>query len=122
MPQDTNTATEHLALPQSKAASDVQAVPLVQRLRNTPNWRRESYGHWKDMTSEYDRAPFEAADEIERLRASHSDLVKALEGLLALPVAIEELRMLGRGIGTATPNAAWLVARAALDNARKVTQ
>ena len=42
---------------------------IVQRLRDTPNWRKESFGSWKDCVSTYDRAPFEAADEIERLRA-----------------------------------------------------
>ena len=40
---------------------------LVERLRNTPNWMRESYGSWKDCVLKYDRAPFEAADKIERL-------------------------------------------------------
>jgi regulator of replication initiation timing len=44
---------------------------LVTRLRNTPNWKREEYGNWKDATSVYDRAPFEAADEIERLREAN---------------------------------------------------
>lgn len=41
---------------------------IVQRLRATPNWKRESFGAWKDCVLTYDRAPFEAADEIERLR------------------------------------------------------
>lgn len=41
---------------------------IVERLRDTPNWLRESWGHWKDCTTKYDRAPKEAADEIERLR------------------------------------------------------
>jgi hypothetical protein len=40
---------------------------LISRLRDTPNWMRESYGSWKDCVLKYDRAPFEAADEIERL-------------------------------------------------------
>ena len=50
---------------------------LVKRLRNTPNWMREEYGHYKDGLKVYDRAPFEAADaldaqaaEITRLRAA----------------------------------------------------
>jgi hypothetical protein len=50
---------------------------LAQRLRNTPNWMRESYGSWKDCVLTYDRAPFEAADEIERLRAELSTLSAA---------------------------------------------
>jgi hypothetical protein len=45
------------------------ALPLIERLRNTPNWMRESYGSWKDCVLTYDRSPFEAADELERLRA-----------------------------------------------------
>ena len=40
---------------------------LIERLRNTPNWQRESYGDWKQGTVHYDRAPFEAADAIEAL-------------------------------------------------------
>ena len=40
---------------------------LISRLRDTPNWMRESYGSWKDCVLKYDRAPFEAADQIERL-------------------------------------------------------
>jgi hypothetical protein len=50
---------------------------LAERLRNTPNWMREEYGHYKDGLKVYDRAPFEAADaldaqaaEITRLRAA----------------------------------------------------
>ena len=51
---------------------------LIERLRNTPNWQRESYGNWKDGTVHYDRAPFEAADAIESLqteveRLNHKD-------------------------------------------------
>ena len=41
-------------------------------------------------------------------------LVEALDAVLALPVGQEQLRHLDGGIGTATPNAAWLRARAAL--------
>ena len=49
---------------------------LVKRLRNTPNWMREEYAHYKDGLKSFDRAPFEAAyaleaqaAEITRLRA-----------------------------------------------------
>ena len=43
---------------------------IVARLRDTPNWLREPWSvSWKDLTHKYDRAPFEAAEEIERLRA-----------------------------------------------------
>jgi hypothetical protein len=41
---------------------------IVERLRNTPNWLREEFGSWKSAMRSYDRAPFEAADEIEKLR------------------------------------------------------
>ena len=51
---------------------------LVQRLRNTPNWMRESFGSWKDCVLKYDRAPFEAADEIERLTAERDALSRKL--------------------------------------------
>lgn len=65
-----NLPQDHLAhdAGQPVGALPSGGAPLVVRLRNTPNWSRESYGHWKDMTSEYDRSPFEAADEIERLQ------------------------------------------------------
>lgn len=43
------------------------SIALVDRLRDTPNWQRETFGKWKTATSVYDRAPFEAADEIEML-------------------------------------------------------
>jgi hypothetical protein len=47
-------------------------VPVVDRLRDTPNWMRESYGSWKDCVLKYDRAPFEAADELQRLAAERA--------------------------------------------------
>lgn len=47
---------------------------IVERLNNTPNWMRESYGSWKDCVLTYDRAPFEAAAEITRLRAEAAEL------------------------------------------------
>lgn len=46
------------------------------------------------------------------------ELLEALQRLLELPVAKEELRVLDRGIGTATPNAAWLDARTAIAKAK----
>lgn len=56
-----------------------EGLGLVERLRNTPNWQRESFEHWKTATSVYDRAPFEAADEIERLRAEVAMLRATME-------------------------------------------
>jgi len=49
---------------------------IVERLRNTPNWLREEFGSWKSSMLSYDRAPFEAADEIENLRAALKDMAK----------------------------------------------
>lgn len=54
-----------------------QAPPkadIVERLRDTPNWSRESFGDWKAKTSSYDRAPFEAANEIDGLRKLVCDI------------------------------------------------
>jgi hypothetical protein len=51
---------------------------LVKRLRNTPNWMREEYGHYKDGLKVYDRAPFEAADAIEAQAARIAELEAAL--------------------------------------------
>lgn len=55
------------------------AKTLPERLRNTPNWQRESFENWKTATCVYDRAPFEAADEIERLAIALDDLTQQLE-------------------------------------------
>lgn len=55
---------------------------LVDRLRNTPNWMRESFGSWKDCVLKYDRAPFEAADELEVLRLQRDALRAALQKVL----------------------------------------
>ena len=52
---------------------------IVERLLNTPNWTREESGAWGFTTHVRDRAPFEAADEIEKLRAALSVAVDAVE-------------------------------------------
>jgi hypothetical protein len=52
---------------------------LVARLRNTPNWKREEYGNWKDAASVYDRAPFDAADALEREREAVYTLTESLK-------------------------------------------
>jgi uncharacterized Zn finger protein len=52
---------------------------IVERLRNTPNWMREAFGSWKSAMLSYDRAPFEAADEIEKLRAALTIPKRTLE-------------------------------------------
>lgn len=65
-----------------------------------------------DLLRRYARAVAEHNVNRERERAER--LAEALRELLALPIAEEELRHLDKGIGTATRNAAWLRARAAL--------
>ena len=61
---------------------DAPVRPLVERLRDTPNWMRESFGSWKDGVMKYDRAPFEAADELEVLRLQRGSLRDALARVL----------------------------------------
>jgi hypothetical protein len=56
---------------------------LLSRLRDTPNWMRESYGSWKDCVLKYDRAPFEAADEIEHQQNSIDNMRDEIERLRA---------------------------------------
>ena len=67
--------------PQPAGGEREAPADILTRLRNTPNWMRESYGSWKDCVLKYDRAPFEAAEEIERLRAA-----------LSQPAAQQELK------------------------------
>jgi len=55
----------HIAAMQAEPMAE-ETRTLINRLRNTPNWLRESFGSYKEMTSHYDRAPFEAADMLER--------------------------------------------------------
>lgn len=56
---------------------------VVKRLRSTRNWMKEMGANWKDAVCFYDRTPFEAADEIETLRAriaeAHALLRETLE-------------------------------------------
>jgi hypothetical protein len=59
---------------------------IVERLRNTPNWMREKCGSWKSVMRSYDRAPFEAADEIEKLRAK-ADSIYSERNRLAVAFA-----------------------------------
>jgi hypothetical protein len=55
---------------------------LVKRLRNTPNWMREEYAHYKDGLKVFDRAPFEAAYALEAQAARIAELEAALRDVL----------------------------------------
>lgn len=68
---------------------------IVERLRNAQNWMREESGSWGFTTHVCDHAPFEAADEIEKLRA-------ALQSVLN---ACDQGRMIERGAGGMTIDA-----------------
>jgi hypothetical protein len=65
----------------------------------------------RDFKEAYIRMKERALDA-ERDRDALAD---ALEDLLALPVAIKALEHLRIGIGTKTPNAAWLHAKDLID-------
>jgi hypothetical protein len=86
---------------------------IVERLRSRTAGmgvrRAEDYDTTLSFTD-----VFEAADEIERLRAERDRLRDIVRDLLALDTTKRELAMLDKGIGTATPLAAWSRARAAL--------
>lgn len=72
---------------------------LVKRLRNTPNWIREEYGHYKDGLKVFDRAPFEAADRIAELEAA---LLNLIEHTLDCELELDKLHGLGNGAGGGT--------------------
>ena len=63
---------------------------LVERLRNTPNWKREEYGDYKSAMVHYDRAPFEAADRIEELEAKLTNQTHMIAQVFALLDVTEE--------------------------------
>ena len=53
---------------------------LVKRLRDTPNWKRETFWDYKSATSVYDPAPFEAAEaRIEELEAERDEALNQLD-------------------------------------------
>lgn len=61
---------------------------IVKRLRAPANWLRQDKGsEWKNAINHYDRTPFEAADEIERLRAALWEIIQDSFSLYAIAVA-----------------------------------
>lgn len=51
---------------------------IVERLQAPANWLRQDRGvTWKEATNKYDRAPFDAAAEILRLRSELADAKRA---------------------------------------------
>jgi hypothetical protein len=56
-----------------------------------------------------------AREDLRALLLAYQERGRALEDLLALPVAAQSLVYLDKGIGTKTPEAAWLRARATLN-------
>lgn len=88
--RDEAARREGEALDMLADAPQQTAPDLVERLRNTPNWKREEFtASWKDGVLVYDRAPFEAADAIEALRARVETLEQ--DGLVVM-TGREDLR------------------------------
>ena len=51
---------------------------LIERLNNTPNWKRETFEEWKSVRLVYDRSPFEAAEALSALLEEVERLEKPL--------------------------------------------
>ena len=86
----------------NQGASMSQHTELIARLRNTPNWQRESYGDWKNGTLFYDRAPFEAADALEA--------AAALQALERVPMTDQEFTAWIESSGfVIEPHTAWTI-------------
>lgn len=92
------------------ARQEHDALPLIPRLRHTPNWMRESYGSWKDCVLTYDRSPFEAADLLEALASlkAHDPARKVPGGqgkwfTLNVPAELYERLRAAAAIGEAMP-------------------
>lgn len=94
-----------------------QGVDVLSGL--VAEWRREAevfarrhakqYGYETDFSSQARSEALErAADELEVASAAIAELIEAAQRVLALPVAERELNYLSKGIGTATPERAWL--------------
>lgn len=150
MPQDTNTPQVHLAEGGNAAASDVQAVAPAPWKAVANSWQvttvydaksmpvcrldLEDWGVDEDNQADLERKQTAVARLIASapsLRASHSELVKALDRVLQASeracagTAVARWAGFENGLGQevgADMDEALSVARAALDNALKVTQ
>jgi len=95
-------------------ADDMDAVLDLARANLTPDELPA------DMEAVVARLEMSAIDpvpwpDMRGLLKAYQEQRRALEDLLALPVAARSLAHLDKGIGTKTPDAAWLRARAALN-------
>jgi len=100
------------------ADMEAPARALAMRLERRALEYNERQGHYAyigDDCALDDRA----AQAIRALLKAYQEQRRALEDLLALPVAARSLVHLDKGIGTKTPDAAWLRARAALNQKGK---
>ena len=94
---------------------------LVKSLRNTPNWMREEYAHYKDGLKVFDRAPFEAAYALEAQAARIAELEAALlnliEHTLDCELELDKFHGLGNDAG-AGMSSVLCEARAALEGGK----
>jgi len=95
-------------------ADDMDAVLDLARANLTPDELPA------DMEAVVARLEMSAIDpvpwpDMRDLLKAYQEQRRALEDLLALPVAARSLVHLDKGIGTKTPDAAWLRARAAIN-------
>jgi hypothetical protein len=79
--------------------------------------RVEAFIRWMDPcnTKPFSGSTQQIVSDLRALLKAYQEQRRALEDLLALPVAARSLAHLDKGIGTKTPDAAWLRARTALN-------
>jgi hypothetical protein len=84
------------------------SAPDLRALLNSLKWARGAGDLARQAIKNRD-------EDYAALLKAYQEQRRALEDLLALPVAAQAFAYLDKGIGTKTPNAAWLRARAALN-------